>query len=316
MGMIRADEVELLKEGIRKVIYNKWPETKPTWKKIFTQEPSKKEEEYDVGFSGLSQLVKKAEQSPHAIDVPKAGYKTRYKHEGFSLETPIGHEAERDDLYNIVSKTPQMLIETVDRTLDNYGADVFINAFLAAGAGFTTGGDGKALCATDHPLLGGAGTFSNRLSSPAALSVTTFAEMTFLIRNAKNFRGQPLNLVPKWLLFPANATMARTAFEITRSAGRPDTADRADNWASQQGIAPIEPDGWSQLNADFGGDDDMWFMLTDKVYHSLLLFIRENPLTDMQKDIHTMELIHTIYIAFSVGFSDPRGVAGSSGLIA
>jgi len=312
--MLRTTLPELLKEGLLKVFFREFDRETNVYQRIANTRTSNKAQEVVYGVSGITNLSPKAESSPFVTDQLYDDPKVTFTHQAFGKEIPLSHETTEDDLYRVIEGLPEALARAAKRTLDTYFADVFNNGFTTEGAGFTTGGDGKPLFATDHPLLGGAGTASNRLSTPAALTVTTFAEACLLLRTTKNYRGEPLDLTPKFLLFPAVASMATTAFEILKSSGRPDTADRADNWASRQGIEPVDPNGWVRLNADFGGDDDAWFLLTDKEDHHLVLMMREPPSLDVGEDKHTKDIFHTVYLRFSVGAENWRGVVGSPGV--
>lgn len=70
-----------------------------------------------------------------------------------------------------------------------------------ATSGSYLGGDGKALLATDHPLLYG-GTFSNKLATPADLSESSLEDIFIQIRTAVDDRNMPIALKPKTLLIP------------------------------------------------------------------------------------------------------------------
>lgn len=312
--MIQANLPELLKVGLRKVFETEFDKPgKLVYEKIFNKEISKQVRETVSGVSGFTNLSPKLERGSYAIDRLYPDPNVVFTHQLLGTEAPISFELTLNDLYGVVKGLPGKLLTAAKRTLDTCGADVFNTIFQVGGAGFTTGGDGKAICATDHPLLGSTGVASNRLSSPAALSITTFAEALFMLKTTKNYRGEPMDLNPKYLLYPAVPSVVVTAFEILKSSGRPDTSDRADNWASQQGIVAVDPYGWTRLNASYGGDDDAWFLLADKSEHSLTLFMRREPVTDVGEDIHTKDIIYTVILYFSIGAENWRGLVGSSG---
>ena len=66
------------------------------------------------------------------------------------------------------------------------------------------GGDGKELCATDHPTL--AGTFSNELSTPAELNETSLEQSLIDIAALTDERG---------LKIAAQGTEINNSFSVT-----------------------------------------------------------------------------------------------------
>jgi hypothetical protein len=305
MATIRTDIKELLKEGLKQVLFGKYKEAKPLWKEIFNSSTSKKEREETVGFSGFGLLVEKPERTALTADDPIQGHKTTLTHKAFGLKAAISYEARDDDQYNIIKRIPEALATTTIRTEETYAARVFNNGFTTAGAGFLTGGDGKPLFATDHPLTKG-GTYKNKLSTPAALTVTSFEEMMYMIRKTVGDEGTILQLQPKGLLVPCE--LSREATELLKSSSRPDVADGAINWAEQQGVSLISPSGWAYLTSPTA-----WFLICSKDEHNLEFITRNSLKEDVWEDHDTKDILFSVYIRFSVGFWDWRGVAGTEG---
>lgn len=111
-------------------------------------------------------------------------------------------------------------------------------------------------------------------------------------------RNELLNIEPKYLLVPPQ--LERTAWELLRSAGRPDTANRADNWLSTQGLQLIV---WNRLT-----DSDAFFLLSDKAQHGLVFYNRQELETDSDRDFNTKDFLYSVLTRFSVGWTDFRGV--------
>ena len=181
-------------------------------------------------------------------------------------------------------------------------ADVFNNGFTATGTAMMSGGDGEPLFDTSHPLAGG-GTYQNELTTAADLSVSSLEEALYTMRLTVGDRGELLDIQPRYLLVPPQ--LERTAWELIKSAGRPDTANRADNWLATQGLQIIV---WNRLS-----DPDAWFLLTDKAQHGLVFYNREELQTDSDRDFNTKDFLYSVLTRFSVGWTDWRGVFGSPG---
>ena len=91
------------------------------------------------------------------------------------------------------------LAQSLVETKETLAANVLNNSFNAA----YQGGDGVSLIATNHPIVNG--TFSNQLTTAAALSQTSLEQMLIQIRNATDNNGKRIRLVPqKLVLSPSN----------------------------------------------------------------------------------------------------------------
>ena len=81
-------------------------------------------------------------------------FTARYTHATLVLVGPITEEAIEDNLYDrLASRYTKALARSMANTKQVKAANVLNNAFDSSSAG----GDGKELCATDHPIV--AGTF-------------------------------------------------------------------------------------------------------------------------------------------------------------
>ena len=302
MPLLRANAQELLKEGLDEILFRKYSEIQPVYQQIFNIRTSKKKAEEIIGFSGFGAPAKKEEGASITYDDPYQGFKTTFTHITYGLGFRVTKEMLEDDLYNIIQQMPSALADTIVRFKDTVCANVFNNGFSSTGTDFMSGGDGQYLFDTDHPLKGG-GTCANTFSTQADLSVSSLEEAINIMRLTKGDRGEILDITPKILLVPPQ--LERTAWELVKSAGRPDTANRADNWLATQNLQIVV---WSRLT-----DSDAWFLLTDKAYHNLIFYNRIDLETEMDRDFDTKDYKYSALTRFSVGWADWRGVFGSSG---
>jgi hypothetical protein len=166
------------------------------------------------------------------------------------------------------------------------------------------GGDGVSLLSTAHPLLGG-GTFSNTLATPADLSETALEDIAIMIRTAVDDRNLPIALRPKKLVIPPH--LEYVAARLLRSNLRPGTGDNDTNAIRTLGTFPEEPAVITRLT-----DQDRWFIKTDCM-DGLKRFNRKKLEKGMDTDFNTGNAVYKARTRFSYGWSDPRGMFGSSG---
>jgi phage major head subunit gpT-like protein len=300
--LLRANASELLWPGLDEVLFEKWKEKNPMYKEIYNVKTSKKKYEKTLGFSGFGNLVEKPEGQDMTTDDPIQGYETTFTHKTYALEARITDEMEDDDLYDVIKRLPPALANSAMRTKEIYAAAVFNNGFSVAGSTYMSGGDGQVLFYASHPLTGG-GTQTNVLGTAADLSVTSLEEALYTLRQTVGDRGEILSLEPKTLLVPTQ--LGRVAFELTKSAGRPDTANRADNWLKEQGLTYKE---WAYLT-----DTDAWFVLCGSDQHTLLWYERRELSTDMDRAFHSKDHLYSVDCRWSNGYEDFRGTFGSPG---
>jgi len=125
--------------------------------------------------------------------------------------------------------------------------------------GTTNLADGVPLFSTSHPGYPGSGaTFANILSTQAALSYTSYQSVITALRTQVDERGTLIQQIPrKLVVHPASELVAR---EILKSAGRPDTANRADNQ-----LKDMTP-GVELIVNPFLTSTTMWFVICDVYY--------------------------------------------------
>ncbi len=195
-------------------------------------ESSAKAFEEDVLVSGFGIAPVKAEGAGVQYDSAREVWTARYTHETIALAFSITHEAMKDNLYgNIGAKYSKELARSLQHTKEVKAANILNRAFSSS----YTGGDGKELCATDHPLSGG-GTFANELATPADLSETALEDAIIGIRGFVDERGKPVDVMPSKLLIPYQ--MEFEAHRILYSNLRSGTADNDTNAIKDLGMFP------------------------------------------------------------------------------
>jgi hypothetical protein len=120
------------------------------------------------------------------------------------------------------------LAQSLIETKETLSANILNRAFNGA----YVGGDGVALVSASHPIV--SGTFSNQLSTPAALSQTSLEQMLIQIRNAVDNNGKRIRLTPKKIVSgPSNVFQAEV---LLKSVLRSGTADNDINPVKSMGL--------------------------------------------------------------------------------
>ena len=123
-------------------------------------------------LSGFGAAPTKQEGSALAFDDAQEAYTSRYNHETVALGFSITEEAVEDNLYDrLSSRYTRGLARAMAHTKQVKAASILNNAFNSS----FKGGDGKELCATDHPLTNGS-TFANEPSTAADLNETSLED--------------------------------------------------------------------------------------------------------------------------------------------
>ena len=107
-------------------------------------------------------------------------------------------------------------------------------------------------------------------------------------------------------LLVVSPTYQWVAKEIIGSEKVPYSADNTPN-ATQQIM------GLSYMVSHYISDEDMWILLAPPAEHDLRFFWRKRPALDNSDDFNTKDALFSVDCRFTMGFTDWRGVDGSSG---
>ena len=191
------------------------------------------------------------------------------------------------------------MITIVDYGLGNIAA--FANVYNRAFNSAYLGGDGKELLATDHPSA--AGTWSNELSTPAALSEAGLEDSCVQVMNATNSRGLKISLRPTRLI--VSTANSFEAERILKSTLQNDTANNAINALRSTSAVPEFTVNHYLTNANY------WYLKTNAP-SGLTWMDREAVGFQKDTDFDTDNAKAKSYMRFSVGWTDPRGLYGSA----
>ena len=155
MPISRSQLMKELEPGLNALFGLEYNRYEGEWNEVFDTESSDRAFEEEVMLSGFGQAPVKAEGAAVTFDTANESFTARYTHETIALAFAITEEAVEDNLYDRLStRYTRALARSMSNTKEVKGANILNNAFNSS----FTFGDGKELCATDHPTLGGGNT--------------------------------------------------------------------------------------------------------------------------------------------------------------
>jgi hypothetical protein len=300
MAISRGQLVKELEPGLNALFGLEYKRYENQHAEIFDTENSDRAFEEEVMLSGFANAQVKPEGSGVTFDNAQETFTARYTHETIALAFAITEEAIEDNLYDrLASRYTKALARSMANTKQVKAANVLNNAFNSSFAG----GDGKELCATDHPTI--AGTVKNELTVSADLNETSLEQSLIDIAAFTDERGLKIAARGVKMIIPSELQF--TAERLMKSQGRTATADNDINAVVSMGMIP---QGYRVNN--YLTDTDAFFIITD-VPNGLKQFVRSPIKTAMEGDFDTGNVRYKARERYSFGFSDFRGIFGSPG---
>ena len=301
MAISRSQLLKELLPGLNALFGLEYSKYGEEHKEIFETETSDRSFEEETKLSGFGAAPVKSEGGAIEYDNAQEAFTARYTHETVAMGFSITEEAIEDNLYDSLSaRYTKALARAMAYTKQVKGASVLNNAFAAG----TTYGDGKSLCATDHPLVSG-GTNSNRPTVASDLNETSLEAAVIQIAQWTDERGLLIAAQPKKLIIPSNLQFVAT--RLLETEGRVGTADNDVNALANNGSIP----GGYAIN-HYLTDTDAWFLTTD-IPNGLKHFVRAKMATSMDADFDTGNSRYKARERYSFGVSDPLAIFGSPG---
>ena len=283
-----------------KAVQGKYGKIENRWSKIFNRKKS------TYAFERVSQMAylplarEKAEGGSTYFD-DRAG--ERYLYTASALEISLGYiitrRAIEDNQYKQEFNPSNLGLQDVFATTKEiYAANVLNNATTYDSS---IGGDGKALCATDHPVDGG--TVANKPSVDVDLNESSLlSAMTAIRNNWVDDRNIKIAARPKLLVIPT--ALEPVAARLLMSDLRPGTAMNDVN-----AIRHIMGGLRDYMVDEFLTSNYAWFVKTDKdglVYYDRIPFEM-----DMYVDFDTDNLKVKGRERYVFSYTDWRSVYGS-----
>ncbi len=305
-AITRAQFQRLFFPGIREVVQFSYREKKPQFQMFFNTMTSTSAFEEDYAMTGVGLLQRTDEETETPTDKFEPGLSIRYDHIDYTLAVGFSHQFIRDGKMNIWNDRSKDMGYSGRQTEEVLHADLFNNGFTNTGYDTPSGGTAVSFFSASHPLIRGGGAAgqlqSNVLASPSTLSVTSYRDMLTLARLLFDETGvRRIQLDMKMLVVPPQLEFVGE--EITKSAGRPDTANRVDNVTRGKTSCEV----WDYLlNAKY------WFMGAEKSQHKVKSYQRERFAVRSDYDWRTRTNWVGCAEAFSFGYSDYKGWFGTN----
>ena len=301
MAINRAQLVKELVPGLHALFGLEYDRYDAEYEEIFETETSERAFEEEVMLSGFGEAPVKFEGSGVTYDTAQESFTARYTHETIALAFSLTEEAIEDNLYDTLSsRYTRALARSMMTTKNIKGANILNNAFSSS----FVGGDGKELCATDHPTVGNE-TQRNELSTASDLNETSLEQALIDIAAFEDERGLKINAQARKLIIPT--ALQFVADRLLETPGRVGTADNDINALRNMGMVP---EGYTVNH--YLTDTDAFFLTTD-VPNGLKHFVRSPVATSMEGDFETGNVRYKARERYSFGFSDWRGIFGSPG---
>ena len=300
MAISRAQLVSELEPGLNALFGLEYKNYENQHTQIYTIESSDRAFEEEVMESGFGEAPVKTEGAGVSYDQAQEVYTARYTHETIALAFSLTEEAVEDNLYDRLSaRYTKALARSMAQTKQIKAAAVLNGAFTTS-----IGGDGVVLCATNHPTLSGPN-LSNTLATAADLSETSLEQSLIDIQAFTDERGLKIAVQGLKLIIPKELQF--TADRILKSTLRVGTADNDLNAIRNMGMVS---QGYTVNN--FLTDPDAFFIKTDAP-NGMKMFERVSLKTGFEGDFDTGNVRYKARERYSFGFSDPRGMFGSTG---
>jgi len=300
MAISRAQLLKELLPGLNALFGLEYAKYGEEHKEIFETETSERSFEEETKLSGFSAAPVKNEGQAIAYDNAQEAWTARYQHETIALGFSVTEEAIEDNLYDSLSaRYTKGLARAMAYTKQVKAATILNTAF----SGGPTYGDGKVLCATDHPLVSG-GTNSNT-GGAADLNETSLEAAVIQIAGWTDERGLLIAAKPVKLVLPPALMFVGT--RLLETELRVSTNNNDINALKNNGSIP----GGYCVN-HFLTDTNAWFLTTD-VPNGLKHFVRTPLSNSMDGDFDTGNVRYKSRERYSFGASDPLGIFGASG---
>jgi hypothetical protein len=270
--------------------------------KVFPVMTSTRAIEQFTQVSGVGLFSEIGEGEGVNYDQPIQGFDKTFRHRKWGNGFKATQELIEDEQWGLIRKTASDLALAGRESIEIEVWSDFNNAFDTN----YTGPDGKALCVTDHPLVKAGGVQSNALSVAADLDVVSLQLLLTLYETMKSSTGRFIHVPAKNLVVaPANRW---TAYELTKSGMRPDTANNAVNATAYAEDGMPVP-----LVVPYLTDPDAWFLTAPPAETGLVFFWRRKPYTKQWVEDPTETACTAVRYRLSHGWTDFYGVAGTPG---
>jgi len=294
---MRASNLDALLQPIIQHYFDLGMSKVPTMRtRLFRQLTSDQAFEEGVGMGGMAQGawdVWGASGKKGQLGLDQL-YTETYTHREYPVELIIPHKLIiNNKVGNTVTEMLMQAGRSAEVKMENDAANFFINSFSTLRA------DGKALCASDHPVSPHAtGTTSSNLAT-TPLTEDNLTNSRITMSKVEDDKGNVIGAMANEILVPLE--LENTARKITQSAQEPGTGNNAIN--PEAGKWSVLP--WLRLT-----DINNWWIM-DSVLRDMSLkwYTREQLMIMLVRET-TTEVVYELKLHYSYGCDDWRWIRG------
>lgn len=272
------------------------------WKQIFAERTgiarTYHEEPVMYGFGAAPELP-----DGMAVTYQSGGvlFNQRYVYKVYGLAFALTKVLVEDGDHIRIGQTyAKHLAQSLVETKETLAANIINRSTNAS----YVGGDGVSLLNSAHPLVNGS--FSNVLSTAAALSQTSLEQLLIQIRNAVDNNGKRIRLTPKKIVTgPSNVFQTEVLLKSVLRAG---TANNDINPIKSMGLLE-----GGQANLSRITSTTFWGIQTD-ASEGLKMMMRRKLEKSMEGDFETDSMRYKATERYGMGWTDPRGLFGTAGV--
>ena len=296
---------KLLYPGLRKVFFETYGELPEQFPKIFNVEKSNSATETDYGLGAFGDWEERtSETDTVAYAKIKDSGEVTYKHKAFTKGFMIGRELYDDEKYGQMKKMSKALARAGRAKVEKDAIQVLTKGFKGC-TGAIKGRDKLELFHDAHTLCDSSKKCSNMLTDE--LSEASLKKAIQMMSEQLDEAGNLIQMKATKLIVPP--ALEDTALRLLHSTQLPGTELNDTNEYLKDRMKVVVMD---YLSTTAGGNDKYWFV-QDGTRHELNFFWRIKPEFKNTDDFDTFVAKYRGYMRYSYGFSDWRGMIGSTG---
>ena len=296
---------KLLYPGLRKIFFETYSELPEQFTKIYNVQTSNSATETDYGLGAFGDWTERSDElSP--VDYAKISEsgEVTYTHKAFTKGFMISRELNDDEKYGQMKKMAKALARAGRAKVEKDAIQVLTKGFKGVSGAFK-GRDDKELFHTAHNLVNSEKTCSNMMTEE--LSEQSLKKAIQMMASQLDEAGNLIQMKATKLIVPP--ALEDTALRLLHSTQLPGTNHNDTNEYLKDRLSVVVMD---YLATTAGGNDKFWF-LQDGNRHELNFFWRIKPEFKHEEDFDTFVAKYRGYMRYSYGFSDWRGMVGSTG---
>ena len=256
----------------------------------------------EVMLFGMNTAPEMPDGTPVSYDQGGTLYITRFIYKIYGLAYALTKVLMEDgDHIRIGSTFSKHMAQSMIETKETLCANLLNFAFTPG----YVGGDGVTLINTAHPISQGR-SYSNALTTAAAMSQTSVEQMLIQIRSAVDNNGKRIRLKAEQLVVPP--ALEFQAEVILKSVLRSGGADNDLNPIKSTGMLPDGAHVVTRLSSS-----KAWFIQTN-AENGLMLVMRRPLERSSEGDFETDSMRYKASERYATGWHDARNVFGTSGL--